>query len=97
MGGFLFAQVCLCAQDCFFVLQSVSIQSLLSVIALSRNVRLNVLVCVYVSGKEQRQAQIADMCSFYLLEEKGNAMRILAGRVSSQTVSGTEEEETNHS
>jgi len=47
-------------------------------------------VCVYVSGKEQRQAQIADMCSFYLLEEKGNAMRILADRVSGQT----EEEET---
>ncbi|ROL45760.1 hypothetical protein DPX16_11455 [Anabarilius grahami] len=56
----------------------------------SRNVELNVLVCVYVSGKEQRQAQIADMCSFYLLEEKGNAMRILADRVSSQTVSGTD-------
>lgn len=56
----------------------------------SRNVVLNVLVCVYVSGKEQRQAQIADMCSFYLLEEKGNAMRILADRVSGQTVSGTD-------
>lgn len=58
--------------------------------SVSRNVRLNVLVCVYVSGKEQRQAQIADMCSFYLLEEKGNAMRILADRVSGQTVSGTD-------
>lgn len=56
----------------------------------SRNVELNVLVCVYVSVKEQRQAQIADMCSFYLLEEKGNAMRILADRVSGQTVSGTD-------
>lgn len=58
--------------------------------SVSRNVELNVLVCVYVSGKEQRQAQIADMCSFYLLEEKGNAMRILADRVSGQTVSGTD-------
>lgn len=58
--------------------------------SVSPNVELNVLVCVYVSGKEQRQAQIADMCSFYLLQEKGNAMRILADRVSDQTVSGTD-------
>lgn len=57
--------------------------------SVSRNVELNILVCVYVSGKE-RQAQIADMCSIYLLEEKGNAMRILADRVSGQTVSGTD-------
>lgn len=75
----------------FFVLECVTIQSLLSVVSLFfHNVSLNVLVCVYVTGKEQRKAQIADMCSFYLLEEKGNAMRILADRVSGQT----EEEET---
>ncbi len=39
--------------------------------SVSRNVRLNVLVCVYVSGKEQRQAQIADMCSFLSLRGEG--------------------------
>ncbi len=74
----------LCSQVC---LKPVSPECDFSV---TRNVRLNVLVCVYVPGKEQRQAQIADMCSFYLLEEKGNAMRILADRVSGQTVSGTD-------
>lgn len=41
-----------------------------------------------VSAKE-RQAEIADMCSFYLAPEKGNAMRMLAARASDQTVRGT--------